>query len=91
MERVEIYFATNDVPEGKKVPVVLNAVGGTTYGVLRSLLAPDNPMSRSMAEVTEKLRGHYEPKPSLIAEQCQFHKRDQRAEETITACIAELR
>ena len=47
--------------------------------------------SRSMAEITEKLRGHYEPKPSLIAEQCQFHKRDQRTGETITAYITELR
>ena len=49
MERVDIYFAANDVPEDKKVPVFLNAVGGTTYGVLRSLLAPESPMSRPLA------------------------------------------
>ena len=29
MERVEIYFASNDVPEDKKVPVFLNAIGGS--------------------------------------------------------------
>ena len=74
MERVEIYFAANDVPENKKVPVFLNAVGGTTYGVLRSLLAPDNPMSKTMADITKKLREHYEPKPSLIAERYQCHQ-----------------
>ena len=28
---MEIYFAANDVPENKKVPVFLNAVGGATY------------------------------------------------------------
>ena len=28
MERVEIYFAANDVPENKQVPVFLNAIGG---------------------------------------------------------------
>ena len=91
MERVEIYFAANDVPEGKKVPVFLNAVGGTTYGVLRSLLAPDNPMSKSMAEITARLREHYEPKPSLIAERCQFHKRNQNSGESIATYITELR
>ena len=30
-ERVQIFFAANDVPKDKKVPVLLNAVGSTTY------------------------------------------------------------
>ena len=91
MERVSIYFAANNVPKNKQVPVFLNAVGGTTYGVLHSLLAPDSPMSKSMTEITAKLRDHYKPKPSLIAERCQFHKRNQNPGELLAAYIAELR
>ena len=48
-------------------------------------------MSKSMAEITAKLREHYEPKPSLIAERCQFHKRNQNTRESIATYIAELR
>ena len=46
LERVKIFFAVNDVPPEKKVPVFLNAVGGRTYGVLRNLVAPDNPIDK---------------------------------------------
>ena len=91
MERVDIFFSANDVREDKKVPVFLNAVGGNTYGVLRSLLAPDSPMSRSMAEIVAKLREHFEPAPSVIAERFKFHKRNQAAGESIATYIAELR
>ena len=45
LERVDIYFAANDVPDKKKVPVLLNCIRGGTYGLLRSLLAPESPMS----------------------------------------------
>ena len=77
------YFAANDVPEDKKVPVFLNAIGGSTYGVLRSLLAPDSPMTKTLAQITTKLREHFEPTPSVIAERFQFHKRNQNSAESI--------
>ena len=51
MERVEIYLATNDVPEDKKV---LNANGGDTYGLLRSLVTPDSPMANTLTHDTAR-------------------------------------
>ena len=91
MERVEIYFAVNNVPKVKKVPVLQNAIGGTTYEVLCSLLAPDSPMSTSLADIEIKLRDHFDPKPSSIAERFKFHKQNQNASESIATYIAELR
>ena len=91
MERVEIYFAANDVPADKKVPVFLTFIGGTTYAILRNLLAPDSPISKPFSVLVEKLRDHFEPKPSIIAERFKFHRRGQNAGETITVYIAELR
>ena len=91
MERVEIYFAANDVPADRKVPVFLNFIGGTTYAILRNLLAPDSPISKPFSVLVEKLRDHFEPKPSIIAERFKFHRRGQNAGETITVYIAELR
>ena len=91
LERVEIFFAANDVSTEKKVPVLLNAVGGTTYALLRSLLAPASPMTKTLDELTATLRAHFEPKPSLITERFHFHKRDQAAGESIADYVAELR
>ena len=91
LERVDFYFAANDVPDGKKVPVLLNCIGGGTYGVLRGLLAPESPMSKSYDELVTKLREHFEPKTVIIAERFQFHKRNQRAAENIAEYLAELR
>ena len=61
LERVEIYFAANDVADEKKVPVLLSAIGGNTYAILRSLMAPDSPMSKTYDVITAKLKEHYEP------------------------------
>ena len=90
LERVEIFFAANDVPPEKKVPVLLNAVGGTTYALLRSLLAPASPMTKTLDELTATLRAHFEPKPSLITERFHFHKRDQAPASSMTKTFDEL-
>ena len=43
LERVELYFAANDVAEEKKVPMLLSVIGAKTYSVLRSLVPPATP------------------------------------------------
>ena len=90
-ERVQILFVANDVPEDKKVLVFLNAMGGATYDLLRSLLAPDSPMTQTLAQIVERLQKHFEPKPSIIVECFKFHKRSQQTGESIAMYIAELR
>ena len=47
------------------------------YGVLKSLLEPDSPMVKTLFEITTHPRNHFEPKPSVIAERFDFHKRNQ--------------
>ena len=59
--------------------------------MLRSLLAPDSPMSKSLKDIVSTLRDHFEPKPSIIAERFKFHKRNQNPGESIATYIAELR
>ena len=91
LERVEIFFAAHDVPEGKQVPVLLNSIGVGTYGILRSLFAPESPKSKSYAAITEKLREHFKPCVNIIAERFYFHKRDQNPAESATEYVAEFR
>ena len=91
LERVTIFFAVNDIPAEKKVPLLLNAIGGKTYGVLRNLMAPDNPINKTFEEITGKLTEHFDPKPLIVMERYYFHKRDQAAEESVAEYMAELR
>ena len=76
------------IPESKQVPVFLNAIGATTYSVLRDLLAPETPISRSFADIVDALKRHF---ALVVAERYDFHKRDQRPGQTIALYVAELR
>ena len=61
-ERLEQYLLVNDVSDKKKqVAFFLTVVGSSTYQVLRDLLAPDTPASRTLEELLEVLKGHYKP------------------------------
>ena len=59
LEHVELFFAVNGIAAEKKVPVFLNAVGKQHYQLLSNLFAPDSPVTKSMAEIVDKLEGHY--------------------------------
>ena len=89
--RLDQYIAANDVPEGRKVATLLTVIGSATYKLLENLLTPDQPATKSYAELIASLKGHLSPKPLVIAERYRFHKRDQRSGETIAQYTAELR
>ena len=91
LERVELYFSANDIHDSKQVPIFLNVVGGASYGFLRSLLAPVNPKDKSLAELMQTLRSHFEPKRNIIAEWFRFHWRNLMAGESVAQFVAELR
>ncbi|KAL5515892.1 hypothetical protein EMCRGX_G001137 [Ephydatia muelleri] len=50
--------------------------------VLRDLLAPDTPASRTLEELLEVLKGHYKPARLVIAERFNFHRRHQQPGES---------
>ena len=47
IERVEVYFKANDTANDKQVPVFLMLLGGKVYSLLRDLLAPDRPDTKT--------------------------------------------
>ena len=46
VERVNLLFTANEVPEEKRVPVFLTIVGKSTYALLRNLLQPSLPKDK---------------------------------------------
>ena len=91
LERVQLYFAANKVPEDVQVPALLSAIGAPTYSLLSDLFAPDAPGSKSLQVISEALRRHFEPKRVVIAQRFHFHKREQATGESIADYDASLR
>ena len=90
-ERAQLFFEANDIAENKRVAVFLSAIGGSTYKLLRDLLAPTLPKEKTLDEIVETLKQHFEPKPLVIAERFRFHRRQQTVGETVKEFVAELR
>ena len=89
--RLEQFIVANGIEEERKVATLLTVIGGPTYKLLRNLLAPEDPASKTYDVLTETLKNHLSPKPLVIAERYKFHKRDQLAGETIAQYVVELR
>uniref|UniRef100_A0A8C9TFI9 ribonuclease H n=1 Tax=Scleropages formosus TaxID=113540 RepID=A0A8C9TFI9_SCLFO len=90
-ERIEQYFKANGIADDKRVSVLLSAMGGKAYALLRTLTAPTKPADLSFDNIVQTLRDHLAPKPLLIAECFRFHKRSQNEGESIAAHVAELK
>ena len=91
LKRSELYFTANTVAAAKQVPILLSAIGSSTYTLLSDLLAPDAPKDKSLGEITAALKKHFEPKRPVIAERFHFHKRNQAMGESIAEYDAALR
>ena len=86
VERVQVFFAANDVKEEKRVAVFSSVVGAPTFSLLRNLLAPEKPTEKSLKDLTTALITYYEPKPLVI----DFHRCDQQPSKTVAEYVAAL-
>ena len=78
------------MPEEKKVPLFLTIIGGHIYGLLLALMAPATLTSKSLSEIIELLKAHFEPTPVNITHRNIFHHRNQGPNESIAEYMAEL-
>ena len=79
----------NNINVGKKVAVLLCAMGAKTYNLIHSLLAPTNPAEKPYKVIVDVLQNHLNPTPLLIAERFRFFKRNQLKTESIAVFVAE--
>ncbi len=71
--------------------VLLSAIGGKAYALLRSLTAPTKPADLSFDNIVKVMQEHLAPKTLLIAERFRFHKWNQNDGESIAVYVAELK
>ena len=89
VERLEFYFTANSIENttenaGRRKAILLSAIGGKTYGLLRDLLAPDRPSDKTYDEVVEMLKKQFQPKPSEIVMRYKFNARTRKSNETVS-------
>ena len=92
VERLSHYFAANDiVSDDKKKAILLNAVGPSTYRLIRTLASPSKVTDLSFEDIVDKARAHFCPKPSPIVKRYEFNTRLQGEGESIANYVASLR
>ena len=92
IERLECYFAANDVTQaGKRRAILLTCCGAATYGLIRSLAAPNKPTDVSYQELVDLVHNHLNATPSLIVQRFKFNSRTQQPGESIASYVAEIR
>ena len=75
----------------KIVATFLTAIGSKTYDLLMDIVAPTKPSELKFVEILAALNEHYDPKPLVIAERFNFHKRNPLPDESIAEYCAAFR
>ncbi|XP_063380882.1 uncharacterized protein LOC134667408 [Cydia fagiglandana] len=90
-QQLECYIALNDVPQEKKVPLLLTKITPQVFEILTSLCNTKKPSSLSYVELTTILKNKYVPKKSIVLERATFRSRNQLPNEKIEDYVTELR
>ena len=92
VERLEQYFAANEIKDGaKRRAILLSVCGCKTYGLIRDLLQPQKPGDADLKVIYETLENHFSLKPSVIVERFKFHSRSRLEGENVARFVAGLR
>ena len=93
VERLEQFFAANDVPLvaepteeqiAKQRGIFLSSIGAETYTLLKDLVAPAKQKDKTYEQLKDALLSHLKPKRLVISERFRFHSRKQKEQETVT-------
>lgn len=83
-ERLDIFFIANDIPADKQSATLLSSIGAKTYNTVRSLTAPDLPLTKTYGELCGLLSSYFCPPPLEIVERFKFYKRNQGVDESLS-------
>ncbi|KAH8026916.1 hypothetical protein HPB51_000124 [Rhipicephalus microplus] len=89
-ELIQAFLRANQFDKKCKVDVFISVIGPKPYALLISLTAPAAPSDKS-SELLTQLQSHLSPKPAVIGEKANFHRRCQYEQETIVQFVADMR
>ena len=80
MELVTNFFGANEIEnEDKKRMIFLTSVGTDIFHLMKTLVAPNGLNTKSVAELTDLIQNHLEPKSSKIVYRFQFNSCNRKA------------
>lgn len=94
-ERLCDYFYANGIGDtepadlGKRPSILLSVCGNKIYKLMSDLLAPDEPGTKSFAELVNLVQNHHAPKPGEIVQRYKFCFR--KPSEIVASYVTELR
>lgn len=91
-DRVRQFLKANKVTDDDmKTSVFISIMGQDNYDILKSLMIPDLPSSKSFEDIMKVLKKHHDPKKNKRAERFKFNKTMQQSGETISEFIVRLK
>ena len=97
VERFELFLTANgidlsaDDSTSQVVAIFLHSLGAHYYGVIRDLVAPAKPKSKSYSDLHSLMRKHLKAPPIVVAERRKLIKRDQGPSEAIADYVVALK
>ena len=92
VERMEYYFQANGITEADtKRAVLISAMGGKAYKLMRNLISPAKPKDKSFEQLVETMKKHFCPPPSEIVQRYKFNSRVRQDRESVAVYVSELR
>jgi len=87
----DLFVSVNGIAEEKRASTLLLVLGLRHYSLIRGLVSPTKPEDKTLAELTDILKKHYDPEPIVIAERFRFYQRTQKSGESVADFLASLR
>lgn len=91
LERLEQLFLANFVEEDKKVPMLLTLTRAEAFELLKNILSPELPSTKSYEQLQIALTNYCSPKRLVIAERYRFYSVVQESSEDIKSFVANLK
>ena len=91
LERFDLFVSVNGIAEEKQTSTLLLVLGLRHYSLIRGLVSPTKPENKTLAQLTDILKKHYDPEPIVIAERFCFYQRTQKSGESVSDFLASLR
>lgn len=91
IQQFECFVLLNDIPEEKKVPLLITKLSTKVYELLTTLCTPNSPVKVEYEVICDKLNKYYHPVQNYALHQAEFRKRCQKPNETIEQYIVELK
>ncbi len=89
--RLEAYFGANQIANERKANTLIAVIGASGYQLMKTLCSPDNPNTKTYAELKTLLSNHYAPTPVTIAERHRFWTACQGESEAVSDFIVRLK